>query len=83
MTRPGGYRFLPNGTDVVYVPRILSQEFWRLDTVTGRIEQLAQLEDRGAIRTFDVTPDGKWVVFDRSRQHSNIVLIELTGPTGR
>jgi hypothetical protein len=32
------------------------------------------------LRTFDITPDGKYVVFDRSRQNSNIVLIELAKP---
>ena len=36
MVRPGGYRFLPNGTSVVYLPRIQSQEFWLLDITTGK-----------------------------------------------
>ena len=35
------------------------------------------LSNQGALRTFDITPDGKSIVFDRSRQNSNIVLIEL------
>lgn len=30
----------------------------------------------GAVRTFDITPDGKYLVFGRHRQNSNIVLIE-------
>jgi hypothetical protein len=29
------------------------------------------------LRTFDITPDGKQIVFDRSRQNSDVVLIEL------
>jgi len=77
MVRPGGYRFLPNGTRVVYLPRIQSQEFWLLDITTGKQHPIVQLADRGAIRTFDITPDGNSIVFDRSRQNSNIVLIEL------
>jgi hypothetical protein len=28
------------------------------------------------MRTFDVTPDGKQIVFDRLRDNSDIVLIE-------
>ena len=28
-------------------------------------------------RNFDVTPDGKEIVFDRSRENSDIVLIDL------
>jgi hypothetical protein len=29
------------------------------------------------LSTFDITPDGKAIVFDRSRENSDIVLIEL------
>jgi hypothetical protein len=32
------------------------------------------------LRTFDITPDGKEIVFDRSKQNSNIVLIDLPKP---
>lgn len=39
--------------------------------------QLTQLDDRGDIGTFDITPDGKQIVFDRSRDKSDIVLIDL------
>jgi hypothetical protein len=30
------------------------------------------------LRTFDITPDGKRIVFDRSREDSDIVLIDLS-----
>ena len=76
MVRPGGYRFLPDGSGLVYVERIQSQDFWLLDLATGERRQLTRLSNQGAVRTFDVTPDGKYVVFDRSRQSSNVVLIE-------
>ena len=39
--------------------------------------QLTRLDNQGALRTFDITPDGKSIVFDRSRQNSNIVLFDL------
>lgn len=29
------------------------------------------------MRTFDITPDGKRIVFDRLRDNSDIVLIDL------
>jgi hypothetical protein len=29
------------------------------------------------MRTFDVTSDGKQIVFDRLRENSNVVLIDL------
>jgi hypothetical protein len=31
------------------------------------------------MRTFDVTPDGKRIVFDREKENSDIVLIDLLG----
>ena len=76
MVRPGGYRFLPKGKGLVYLPRIPSLDFWLLDLSTGISRQLTRLDNQGALRTFDITPDGKSIVFDRSRQNSNIVLIE-------
>ena len=76
LVRPGGYRFLPNGTGIVYLPRIQGQDFWLLDLATKTSSQVARFSDRGALRTFDITPDGKYIVFDRSRQNSNIVLID-------
>ena len=77
LVRPGGYRFLPDGRGLIYLPRIPSLDFWRLDLATGDTRQLTRLENRGALRTFDITPDGASIVFDRFQQHSNIVLIEL------
>jgi hypothetical protein len=29
------------------------------------------------MRTFDITPDGRQIVFDRLRENSDIVLIDL------
>jgi Tol biopolymer transport system component len=80
MVRPGGYRFLPDGSGLVYVERIQSQDFWLLDLATGDRRQLTHLASGGAVRTFDVTPDGKYIVFDRSRQNSDVVLIERPKP---
>ena len=77
LVRPGGYRFLPNGSGLVYLPRIQGLDFWLLDLATKQSRQLTRFSNQGALRTFDITPDGKYIVFDRSRQNSNIVLIEL------
>jgi Tol biopolymer transport system component len=74
---PGGYRFLPDGTGLVFVERIQALDFWLLDLATGQRRQLTRLDNQGALRTFDITPDGKSIVFDRLRQNSNVVLIEL------
>jgi Tol biopolymer transport system component len=75
--RQGGYRFLPNGTGLVYFPLARSLDFWLLDLATGNQRQLTRHSDLGRMQTFDITPDGKQIVFDRSRDNSDIVLIDL------
>jgi hypothetical protein len=40
------------------------------------MRHLTRLGDHGALTTFDVTADGKAIVFDRSRSNSDVVLIE-------
>ena len=75
--RPGAYRFLPDGTGLVYLSFQNSLDFALLDLKTMKSRPLTSLVDRGALTTFDVTPDGQFIVFDRSRENSNIVLFEL------
>jgi Tol biopolymer transport system component len=77
LTRPGGYRFLPDGKGLVYLPRIQGLDFSLLDLTTKESRPITQLGNRGTLRTFDITPDGRYIVFDRSQQNSNIVLIDL------
>ena len=73
----GGHRFLPNGTGLVYVPRPQSRDFWLLDLATKKTRPLTRLSDHGDVSAFDITPDGKEIVFDRLRDNSDIVLIDL------
>jgi Tol biopolymer transport system component len=79
LVRPGGYRFLPDGSGLVFLERIQTPDLWLLDLASGKPHKLAQLGNEGAIRTFDVTRDTNqtYIVFDRSRQNSNVVLIEF------
>jgi serine/threonine protein kinase/Tol biopolymer transport system component len=74
---PGGYRFLPDGTGLVYLPRPESLDFWLLDFASQKSRQLTHLGNHGTIRRFDLTRDGKHIVFDRVRQNSDTVLIDL------
>ena len=76
MVRPGGYRFVPDGSGLVFVPRIQGLDFFHFDLRSGETRQLTRLANKGAIRTFDLTRDGKFIVFDRLRQNSNIALFE-------
>jgi hypothetical protein len=73
----GAHRFLPSGMGLVYLPNVETKNFSLLDVATNKTRQLTQLRDRGFLNTFDITPDGKYLVFDRTRQNSDIVLIDL------
>jgi Tol biopolymer transport system component len=83
---PGGHRFLPDGAGLVYLPRNQSLDFWVLDLATKQTRPLTRLGREGSLRRFDIapgfdiTPDGKLIVFNRSRENADIVLIELPKP---
>ena len=72
---PGSYRFLDE-THLVYRPQPESMDFWLFDLVKGERRQITRLGNKGSLRGFDITPDGKHIVFDRVRQNSDIVLID-------
>ena len=75
-------RFLPDGTGLVYMRGFgLTQDFWLLDLTTLESRQLTQLDSTATMRTFDLTPDGTHIVFDRLTEDSDIVLIELSEPS--
>ena len=63
---------------LVYMQGLMpQQDFWLLDLTTHKTRQLTRLRSGAAMRTFDITPDGKQIVFDRLRENSDIVLIDL------
>jgi Tol biopolymer transport system component len=70
-------RFLPDGTGLIYSWNSGgSLDFWMLDLNTRKSRQLARLSNPATMHVFDITPDGKQIVFDRRRDNSDIVLIE-------
>jgi Tol biopolymer transport system component len=74
----GCVRFLPDGTGVVYsLGPVGKQGLWLLDLATNETRQIARLPADATTSSFDVTPDGKRIVFDRRRELSDIVLIDL------
>jgi hypothetical protein len=73
--RPGSYRFVPGGTRLIYLPRPQSQDFSAFDVATGKTSTVTALADLGRLRGFDISPDGKRILFDRSKEQSDVVLI--------
>jgi Tol biopolymer transport system component len=72
-------RFMPDGRGLVYMQADEAtpwQDFWLLDLTTMSTRRLTRLKERAAMRTFDITPDGKQIVFDRERENSAVVLID-------
>jgi Tol biopolymer transport system component len=71
-------RFLPDGKSLIYMGGLLaSQDFWLLDLGSMKSRLLTRLQNLAAMRTFDVTSDGKQIVFDRLRENSQVVMIDL------
>ncbi len=73
-------RFLPSGHGLVYMQGDGAtpwQDFSLLDLKTMKTRPLTRLSDRATMRTFDVSPDGKNLIFDRQRENSSAVLIDL------
>ena len=72
------YRFLPGGKDlVVKLGGFRRQDFWLFDIATGQRRPLTALRPGESLQRFDVSPDGKGILFERVRENSDIVLIEL------
>jgi Tol biopolymer transport system component len=56
---------------------ISHKEFWVVDLETGRERQLTHLGRKLVIGDFDVSTDGREIIFDRAREQSDIVLFDL------
>jgi Tol biopolymer transport system component len=72
------FRFTPDGKGLVYMQGGFgAQDFRLLNLATRQTRPLTHLTSPAAMRTFDITADGKQIVFDRLRNNSDIVLIDL------
>jgi Tol biopolymer transport system component len=79
-----GHRFLPRGKGLVFRQTAAgraatgeSVDIWLQDLDSKTKTHLARLTGRYATLSFDITPDGKRIVFDRVNDNSDIVLIEI------
>jgi serine/threonine protein kinase len=72
-------RFMPDGRGLIFMSSAEAtpwQDFWMLDLITMNTRRLTRLTEHATMRTFDITPDGKLIVFDRLRENSEVVLID-------
>jgi Tol biopolymer transport system component len=72
-------RFVPDGRSLIFMsaPEATPwQDFWLLDLTTMNMRRLTRLTERATMRTFDITQDGKQIIFDRQRENSAVVLID-------
>ena len=58
------------------VRRIVAHNSYLLNLSTKKIRRLSNI-DNHSTGTFDITPDGKNIVFDRLKENSDVVLIDL------
>jgi Tol biopolymer transport system component len=72
------YRFLPDAKGLVIMRgEWRTHQFFLLDLETFRERPLSNLATGFSMRSFDISPDGKHILFDRTRDNSDIVLIDL------
>jgi len=72
------YEFLPGGREIiVMLGEMWHQNFWLLELSTGRLRQLTNLGPGYDMNTFDISTDSKQILFDRSHENSDVVLIDL------
>lgn len=73
--------FLPRRMALVVLKgELWHKNLWLIDLQTGRERQLTNFGREFAIRDFDVSSDGGEIVFDRLKENSDIVLIDLPRP---
>jgi Tol biopolymer transport system component len=69
--------FISEETLVVMKGDISHKEFWSVDLRTGRERPLATFRRGLVISDFDVSQDRGTIIFDRTREESDIVLFDL------
>ena len=70
--------FLPRRPVLVVLKGdVWHKNFWSVDLVTGLQRQLTNFSREFLINDFDVSPDGKEIIFSRLKENANVILIDL------
>jgi tricorn protease-like protein len=72
------YRFAPDGEWLIFLEGVVegARNFYKVNLKTGQALPLTDLATGLRTRSFDVTPGGE-IIFDRLRENSDLVLIDL------
>jgi len=71
-------RFTPDGNQLIYIgDGERSVDFLMLDLSTKSVRSLAHFGNLNLESVFDITPDGKQIVFDRRSQNSDLYVFDL------
>ena len=75
----GARRLAFAGEDALVIMKgdISQKDFWRVDLTTGGERQLTMLRRGFVIGDFDISPDGREIIFDRTRDESDVVVFDL------
>ena len=68
---------LKRRTGIVLKGDVSHKDFWSFHVETGRERLLTSLRRGSVIGDFDISPDGREIIFDRTREESDVVLFDL------
>jgi serine/threonine protein kinase/Tol biopolymer transport system component len=72
------FSFLPDKPVLVVLEgEFWLKNFWTVDLITGKWRQLTNFDREFLINDFDISPDGKDIVFGRLKESSNVILIDF------
>jgi Tol biopolymer transport system component len=72
------FSFLPGQSVLVVLEgEFWLKNFWSVDLITGKRRQLTNFDREFLINDFDISPDGKEIIFGRLKESSNVILIDF------
>jgi len=75
------FSFLPGQRVLVVLEgEFWHKNFWSIDLVTGKRRQLTNFDREYLINDFDISKDGKEIVFGRLKENSDVILIDFPTP---
>jgi Tol biopolymer transport system component len=71
-------KFLPQSRELVFLQgSVEHRNLWAVNLDTGSERQLTHLNSDFDITDFDISPDGKDVVLERTQERSNVAILDL------